>query len=97
MANSYFATGRLHDAMILFQEISVARERLLGGDQPDRLISRSSLANCYLRVGRIDEAVQMHRANLADRERVLGPQHPRTFTSRRRLAAALGVRGQDQS
>ncbi|HIM36419.1 MAG TPA: tetratricopeptide repeat protein [Dehalococcoidia bacterium] len=72
VANSYFATGRFHDAMNLFQETLVARERLLGSDHPDSLPSSSSLANCYLRVGRIDEAVQMHRANLADREWVLG-------------------------
>ena len=96
MANSYFATGRFHDAMNLFQETLVARERLLGSDHPDSLLSSSSLANCYLRVGRIDEAVQMHRANLADREWVLGPQHPRTFTSRRRLAFALRGLDQDQ-
>lgn len=89
MANCYYASGRINEALKLFQETLEARERVHGIDHPDTLRTRSSLANCYLRVGRIAEAVQMHRTTLADRERVLGPEHPRTYTSRRRLAASL--------
>ena len=70
-----------------------ARERVLGPDHPDTLLSRNNLAVAYRDAGRTDEAISLHEQNLAARERVLGPDHPDTLLSRNNLAAAYADAG----
>jgi Tetratricopeptide repeat len=75
------------------EEVTSARERILGRDHPDTLTSRDNLANAYHAAGRTAEAITLHQQNLADRERVLGPDHPDTLTSRNNLANDYQVAG----
>lgn len=53
------------------------RERVLGADHPDTLISRSNLASAYEDIGDLGRAIPLFEASLADQERVLGsgPRH----------------------
>ncbi|MEW1739757.1 tetratricopeptide repeat protein, partial [Nocardia beijingensis] len=64
------------------------RERVLGADHPDTLVSRNNLASVYKAAGRVVEAIPLYERTLADRERVLGADHPNTLGSRNNLAGA---------
>ena len=75
-------------AIVIGERLLAARERLLGRDHPDTLITRNNLANTYKAAGRVDEAITLHEQNMATRERSLGPDHPDTLTSRNNLAIA---------
>ncbi len=63
-------------------------ERALGGDHPDTLNSRNSLATAYLSAGRVAEAIPLFEQTLAVRQRLLGPDDPDTLTSQNNLASA---------
>ena len=64
------------------------RERVLGGDHPGTLVSRSNLANAYRKAGRLAEAVPLFERTVADRERLLGGDHRDTLAARNNLANA---------
>ena len=63
-------------------------ERALGGDHPDTLNSRNSLATAYLSAGRVAEAIPLFEQTLAVQQRLLGPDDPDTLTSQNNLASA---------
>ena len=63
-------------------------ERALGGDHPDTLNSRNSLATAYLSAGRVAEAIPLFEQTLAVRQRLLGLDDPDTLTSQNNLASA---------
>jgi hypothetical protein len=54
------------------------RERLLGVEHPDTLISRHSLAGAYQAAGRL---VALYERTLANLERLLGAEHPDTLVA----------------
>jgi tetratricopeptide (TPR) repeat protein len=62
--------------------------RLLSGDHPHTLTSRSHLAIANQWAGRLDDAVAIFEALLADRERILGAEHPDTLSTRNNVAGA---------
>ena len=64
------------------------RERVLGPEHPDTLISRNNLAAAYMEAGYVAEAIPLFEQALAALERVLGPGHPDTMRSRNNLALA---------
>ncbi|MFG3443061.1 tetratricopeptide repeat protein [Nonomuraea sp. NPDC047897] len=59
----------------------VAR-RILGGDHPDTLITRSNCAAAYLKMGSIEKGLLLLERALNDCERVLGSTHPLTKSIR---------------
>ncbi|MGK5441116.1 tetratricopeptide repeat protein, partial [Micromonospora sp. URMC 105] len=93
LAGAYQRVGRSDEAIGLYQRTLADRERVLGSDHPDTLISRNNLAAAYQRVGRLDEAIGLHQRTLADCERVLGSDHPDTLISRNNLAYAYRAVG----
>ena len=73
-----------------YQRALTARERVLGPDHPDTLISVNNLAFLYESTGRYGEAEPLYQRALTARERVLGPEHPDTLTSVNNPAYLLG-------
>ena len=88
LAAAYQALGRVGEAIPLFEQTLIGRERLLGPDHPDTLTSRNNLANAYQDAGRVGEAIPLHEQTLAACERLLGADDPGTLTSQGNLAAA---------
>jgi hypothetical protein len=74
------------------RELLADRQRVLGPDHPDTLVTRHNLARWMGEAGDAAGAAEALRELLADRQRVLGPDHPDTLTSPRygpEAAAAL--------
>jgi tetratricopeptide (TPR) repeat protein len=67
--------------------------RLLPGDPPHALMSRSCLATAYQWAGRPDDAIAIFEPLLADYERILGDAHPSTLSTRNNLALAYQAAG----
>ena len=76
------------DSIELYEQVLAERERVLGADHPDTLITRNNLAGAYKDVGRFGEAIELYKRVLADQERILAPDHPDTLTARNNLAVA---------
>ena len=93
IASAYVSTGRLNDAILLFEQILTDRVRILGNDHPDTLISRDNLAGAYESDGRLNEAITLYEQTLADSTRILGNDHPSTLASRNNLAEAYESNG----
>ena len=81
-------SGRFAEAIPLFEQTLLGRERLLGADHPDTLHTRTSLAAVYRDAGRTADAIPLVQQILAARERLLGADHPSTLASRNNLASA---------
>ena len=84
------------DAIRLHEETLAVRERVLGAEHPDTLVSRNNLANAYQQAGRTEEAMRLYEETLAVRERVLGLEHPDTLVSRNNLANAYQDAGRTE-
>jgi tetratricopeptide (TPR) repeat protein len=93
LALAYQATGRLGEAIPLYERNLADYERVLGDTHPTTLTSRNNLASAYQGAGRLEEAIPILERNLADYERVLGDTHPDTLTSRNNLADAYQAAG----
>ncbi|KAH8598596.1 Tetratricopeptide repeat-domain-containing protein, partial [Bisporella sp. PMI_857] len=65
------------------------REKVLGPEHPDTLISMNNLAGVLEHQGRYEEAESVNRQTLARREKVLGPEHPDTLMGVYSLARLL--------
>ena len=65
-------------AIPLCEQTLADRERVLGGDHPDTLVSRNNLAGAYESAGDLGRAISLYEATLADCERVLSGDHPLT-------------------
>jgi tetratricopeptide (TPR) repeat protein len=70
-----------------------ARERMLGREDPDTLMSVSILALVLQYKGKYEEAESMNRRALEGREKVLGKEHPSTLASVDNLALVLRYQG----
>jgi hypothetical protein len=77
----YAAYGRNHS-----QVLSHRRERTLGLDHPDALLTRHELARFTGMAGDAPGASDQYADLLPTTERVLGPDHPRTLATRSNLA-----------
>ena len=80
-------------SILIAEPLLADRERVLGADHPDTLVTRNNLAYAYREAGRTAEAITLNEQNLADQERVLGADHPDTLTSRNNLAIAYQEAG----
>jgi CHAT domain-containing protein len=82
-------------AMIVRQVLKI-RERLLGPEHPDTVLSLSNLGNLLLITGDYAAAESLIRSVLSVRERVLGEEHPDILLSVNSMAAVLAKLGDDQ-
>ena len=69
------------------------REKVLGREHPDTLISVSQLGSVLSRQGKYEEAEAMHRRALERREKMLGREHPDTLTSVSNVGSVLERQG----
>ena len=88
LAGAYESSGRLGEAIPLYEQVLADQVQVLGADHPDTLTSRGSLAGVYESAGRLGEAIPLYEQVLADQVQVLGADHPDTLTSRNNLAGA---------
>ena len=93
LAAAYEDAGRLAEAILLFEQTLAGRERLLGPDDPDTMLSRNDLARAYRDAGRVADAVPLVEQTLSTRERLFGADHPSTLASRNNLASAYRAIG----
>ena len=93
LAYAYRASGRLAEAIPLFERTLAEREQVLGGAHPDILQSRNNLGAAYQAAGRPAKAIPLFERTLAEREQVLGGAHPDTLQSRNNLGAAYQAAG----
>ncbi|SUE28942.1 Uncharacterized protein containing caspase domain [Nocardia farcinica] len=76
------------EAIPLYEQTLVERERVLGPDHPDTLAARNNLADAYHSVGRVPETIPLYERILVDSERILGLDHPDTVAACANLATA---------
>ncbi|OLL15355.1 tetratricopeptide repeat protein, partial [Actinomyces oris] len=93
LAGAYQDSGRIDEAIALFEQTLEDRTRILGPHHPDTLTSRNNLAGAYQDAGRLDEAIPLYEQTLEDSTRILGPHHPDTLISRNNLAGAYDDSG----
>ena len=93
LAMAYRASGRLAEAIPLFERTVADSEQVLGVTHPDTLAARNNLALVYREAGRLAEAIPLYERGLADSEQVLGVTHPSTLAARNNLASAYRTAG----
>jgi tetratricopeptide (TPR) repeat protein len=80
-------------ALPLCQRALEARERILGKEHPDTLLSVNNLAGCLETLGDAPAALPLYQRAREARERVLGKEHPVTLASVNNLANCLRTLG----
>jgi tetratricopeptide (TPR) repeat protein len=85
--------GRFDEASGHLLEVMETREKVLGIDHPDTLMSVSNLAGVLDRQGKYEESEELNQRVLAVSEKVLGVDHPHTLTSVSNLAGVLERQG----
>ena len=93
VASFHRDAGDYGPAEPLYRRALEARERVLGPEHPDTLVSVNSLAFLLERTGDYAGAEPLYRRALEARERVLGPEHPDTLVSVNNLAGLLERKG----
>jgi tetratricopeptide (TPR) repeat protein len=88
LALAYQEAGRVGEAIPLFEQALVGRQRVLGPEHHDTLTSQANLAAAYQEAGRDTEAIRLFELTLAARERLLGAADPTTLNTQGNLAAA---------
>ncbi len=88
VAATYMHTGRISDAIELFEETLKMREAKLGDGHRQTLLSRTALATAYESVGRWADSERLFRDVLAHRSKASRPNSPL-------LADALAGLGQN--
>jgi tetratricopeptide (TPR) repeat protein/cellulose biosynthesis protein BcsQ len=89
----YRDEGRWRQAQRNFEESLALRQRSLGEDHPDTLLSKANLADALRQQGRLDEAQFLDESIVDARERQLGAEHLDTFAARAGLAGTLAAQG----
>ncbi|CAI7603357.1 unnamed protein product [Penicillium viridicatum] len=85
--------GAYEEAEWMHQWALEGREKVLGREHPDTLISISDFGNLFNNQGKYEEAEAMHRRALEGREKVLGCEHPDTLISVNNLGSVLDKQG----
>jgi tetratricopeptide (TPR) repeat protein len=93
LGEMYRRENKLRQALTCFEESLTLRQRGVGEDHPDTLISKSNLAGVLRLQDRLDEAQFLEECVVEARERLLGPEHLDTLTARANLAATLAQQG----
>ncbi|KAJ6014714.1 TPR-like protein [Penicillium herquei] len=90
---AYRQLGKYDDAEVMCRRALQAREKILGKEHPDTLISINDLGLVLERQGRYEEAEAIHQCALQAREKILGQEHPDTLISINDLAIVLERQG----
>jgi tetratricopeptide (TPR) repeat protein len=96
LAYAYQATGRVNDAVTLFEQVRVIRERDLGLEHPSTQSTLNGLAQAYLSVGKIAEGVKLFELVRGLQEKHLGLENPATLSTQSGLAGAYRLAGRLQ-
>jgi tetratricopeptide (TPR) repeat protein len=81
------------EACTMLRGSLIGREKSLGSEHPDTLISASLLGMVLESQGKFDEAEVMHRRAFAGLEKALGPEHPAILATAIHLGLALHRQG----
>jgi tetratricopeptide (TPR) repeat protein len=76
------------EVLALYERTLAERERILGAEHPDTLISRMDLAGAYEAAGRLPEAMPLLKRAATDTERLRDPAHPALAAVLYRLGVA---------
>ena len=93
LARFHRVSRRYGRAIRLHQQALEERERTLGSDHPETLLSCTALANSFYAAGHFDIATDLFQETLQRRARVLGPEHPDTLRSRGSLGNCYHAAG----
>ncbi|RYP75129.1 hypothetical protein DL771_002590 [Monosporascus sp. 5C6A] len=93
IGQSYSILGKYKEAELILRPAVELREKVLGREHPDTLVSMNNFAEDLRNQGRYEKAEQIHRQTLELREQVLGREHPNTLASISNLALVLDSRG----
>ena len=88
LAMAYTDTGKLPEAIALYERVRDARIAKLGPDHPDTLPTLNNLAAAYILAGKFPEAIALLERVRDAEIATLGPDHPDTLTTLHNLAAA---------
>jgi tetratricopeptide (TPR) repeat protein len=88
LAEAYAASGRLTEALPVFEATLSDREAAFGAQHPETVAARLHVARSLNAAGREPEAIALFEQVLAARERMYGPGHRETLAVRLQLAAA---------
>ena len=88
--------GQYSDSESILREVLKERERALGPEHPDTLLTRHYLGNALDDQGKYAEAETEYRAMIKLKEKVLGPEHPDTLSTCFYLARCLRAEGPKQ-
>jgi len=94
LAVTYQRGDQLKEAVELHEKVLAARQRTVGMEHPDTLISMNNLANTYRQRGQLKEAAELNKKVLTASQRILGVEHPDTLLSMNNLATTYGDCGQ---
>jgi tetratricopeptide (TPR) repeat protein len=93
---AFAENGRLRDSMELREKILDAKQRTLGSERPDTLLSMNDLAASYSNLERHWEAMELKEKTFEARRRTLGDEHPDTLSAMNNLAASYTDLGRHQ-
>jgi tetratricopeptide (TPR) repeat protein len=93
LADAYAASGRLAEALPVFEASLADREAIFGPQHPETVTARLNAARSLNAAGREPEAIALYEQVLAARERMFGSGHPETLIVRIQLAAAYEAAG----
>jgi len=87
--------GKLTEAEALLEMAFILRQKVLGEEHSDTLVSMNNLAFTYRSRGRYDDAKPLFQQSYEARKRLLGREHPATLTSMANLASLYESMGQN--
>jgi tetratricopeptide (TPR) repeat protein len=93
MVRKEFNRTHYREAEPLYERVLKARERVLGEDHPETLISVNHLAELYQTQKRYSEAETLYKRALAAKEKVLGRDHLNTLDAVNNLAMLYDAQG----
>lgn len=88
LADAYSASGRLAEALPVFEATLSDREATFGPQHPETVTARLHVARSLNAAGREPEAIALFEQVIGARERMLGPGHRETLVVQVQLAAA---------
>src|SRR5205814_395886 len=78
---------------VLHAQVLEIRQRILGVEHPNTLISMNELGSTYLDQGKWKEAEVLHAQVLEMSQRIRGAEHPSTLTSMNNLGLTYSNQG----
>jgi tetratricopeptide (TPR) repeat protein len=88
LADAFASSGRLAEALPVFEATLADREAVFGAQHPETVTARLRVAKSLNAAGREPEAIALYEQVLDARQRSSGPGDPETLEVRAQLAAA---------